>query len=66
VFLHGEIKHKNLWLPGPRTGAQRELTNLPAAIFDVRDFDNLPRRPTVVLERAEERSDVAVLDLPRQ
>jgi Tol biopolymer transport system component len=65
VFLHGEIKHKNLWLLDLDTGAQRELTSLPPD-FDVRDFDISPDGQQVVLERAEERSDVAVLDLPRQ
>jgi len=65
VFLHGEIKHKNLWLLDLDTGAQRQLTNLPPD-FDVRDFDISPDGQQVVLERAEERSDVAVLELPRQ
>jgi hypothetical protein len=64
VFLHGEIKHKDLWLLDLDTGAQRELTSLPPD-FDIRDFDISPDGLEVVLERAEERSDVAVLDLPR-
>ena len=64
VFLHGEIKHKNLWLFDLKTGAQRELTNLPAD-FDLRDFDISPDGREVILERAQERSDVAILDLPR-
>jgi len=64
VFLQGEIKHKNLWLIDLDTGAQRELTNLPPD-FDVRDFDLSPDGHDLVLERAQEHSEVVLLDLPR-
>jgi Tol biopolymer transport system component len=64
VFLRGEIQHKNLWLIDLKTGAQRQLTDL-APDFDVRDFDISPDGRDVVLERAQERSDVVLLDLPR-
>lgn len=65
VFLRGEIQHKNLWLIDLQTGAQRQLTNV-APDFDIRDFDISPNGREVVLERVQERSDVALLDLPRQ
>jgi Tol biopolymer transport system component len=65
VFLRGEIQHKNLWLIDLQTGAQRQLTNVPPD-FDIRDFDISPDGREVVLERAQERSDVALLDLPRR
>jgi Tol biopolymer transport system component len=64
VFLRGEIQHKDLWLIDLETGAERQLTNLPPD-FDIRDFDISPDGRDVVLERVQERSDVAVLDLPR-
>ena len=64
VLLRGEIQHKNLWLIDLETGRERQLTNLNAD-FDVRDFDISPDGREVVLERAQERSDVALLDLPR-
>jgi Tol biopolymer transport system component len=64
VVLRGEIQHKNLWLVDLRTGAERQLTNLPSD-FNVRDFDISPDGREVVLERAQERSDVVMLDLPR-
>jgi len=32
--------------------------------FDIRDFDISPDGREVVLERAQERSDVVLLDLP--
>ena len=64
VLLRGEIQHKDLWLIDLKTGAQRQLTNLPPD-FDIRDFDISPDGHEVVLERAQERSDVVLLDLPR-
>jgi len=64
VFLRGEIQHKNLWLIDLQTGAQRQLTSV-APDFDIRDFDISPDGREVVLERVQERSDVALLDLAR-
>jgi hypothetical protein len=48
-----------------KTGAGRQLTNL-GADFEIRDFDISPDGREVVLERVQERSDVVLLDLPRQ
>jgi Tol biopolymer transport system component len=64
VLLRGEIQHKNLWLIDLESGAGRQLTNLPPD-FDVRDFDISPDAREVVLERAQERSDIVLLDRPR-
>ena len=64
VLLRGEIQHKNLWLIDLETGAERQLTNLTPD-FDIRDFDISPDGREVVLERAQEHSDVMLLDLPR-
>jgi Tol biopolymer transport system component len=64
VFLQGDIQHKNLWIMDLGTGAERQLTNLPAD-FDVRDFDISPDGKEVVLERAQERSEVVLLELPQ-
>lgn len=63
VFLRGEIQHKNLWRVDLETGAERQLTNF-APDFDIHDFDISPDGREVVLERAQERSDVVLLDLP--
>ncbi len=65
VVLRGEIQHKNLWLIDLETGAERQLTNLTPG-FDIRDFDISSDGREVVLERVQERSDVVLLDLPRQ
>ena len=62
VFLRGEIQHKNLWMVDLETGAERQLTNLPAD-FDIRAFDVSPDGHEIVLERAQERSDIVMLDL---
>ena len=63
VFLRGEIQHKNLWLIDLDSGAERQLTNLPAD-FDIRDFDISPDGRDLVLEREQERSNVVLMDLP--
>ena len=65
LFLQGEIQHKNLWQVDLVSGAKRQLTNL-GPDFDIRDFDVSPDGREVVLERVQERSDVVLLDLPRQ
>ena len=65
LFLQGEIQHKNLWVMDLETGAKRQLTNI-GPDFDIRDFDISPDGREVVLERVQERSDVVLLDLPRQ
>ncbi len=64
VLLRGEIQHKNLWLIDVETGAERQLTNLHPD-FHIHDFDISPDGREVVLERMQERSDVALVDLPR-
>lgn len=61
VFLQGEMQHKNLWTVDLETGAMRQLTHIPAD-FDVRDFDIAPDGREAVLERAQARSDVVVID----
>ena len=62
VILRGEMQHKNLWLLELETGAERQLTNFGAE-FNIRDFDISPDGREVVFERAQERSDVVLLDL---
>jgi Tol biopolymer transport system component len=65
VLLRGEIQHKNLWLIDLDTGTERQLSNL-SADFDVRDFDISSDGSEVVFERVQARSDVVLMDLPRQ
>jgi Tol biopolymer transport system component len=63
VFLQGEIQHKNLWMVDLETGALQQLTHMPAE-FDVRDFDLSADGAEAILERAQARSDVVVIDRP--
>ena len=65
VVLRGEIQHKNLWLINLDTGAERQLTDLPAN-FDIQDFDISHDGREVVLERAQESSDVVLIELPQR
>lgn len=62
VFLQGDVQHKNLWQMDLQTGAQRPLTNLPPG-FNVTDYDLSPDGREIVLERAQDRSEVMLLDL---
>ncbi len=63
VFLQGEIQHKNLWMVDLETGAMQQLTHMPAE-FDVRDFDLTADGAEAIIERAQARSDVVVIDRP--
>lgn len=65
MFLRGDIQHKNLWTIELQTGIERQLTDL-APDFNIGDFDMSPDGREVVLERVQERSDVVLLDRPRQ
>ncbi len=65
AFLRGGIEHKDLWVMDLDTGAERQLTSVPAD-FDIRDFDISPDGREVILERMQTRSDIVLLDLARQ
>ena len=65
VYLQGDLQHKDLWQMDLQTGAKRQMTRL-APGFDVADFDVSPDGLDVVLECEQERSDVVLLELPRQ
>jgi Tol biopolymer transport system component len=62
VVLKGDIRHKDLWLIDLRSGAERRLMQFPAD-FEVRDFDISPDGREIVLERAQDRSDIALMEL---
>jgi Tol biopolymer transport system component len=65
VVLQGEIQHKSLWLVDLDTGAERKLAELPPD-FEVRDFDLSPDGREAVLERVQDRSEVALVKLAPQ
>ena len=65
ILLRGEIQHKDLWAVDLQSGAERQLTRLPAD-FDIHEFDLSPDGREVVLERAQERSDIELLEMARR
>jgi Tol biopolymer transport system component len=62
VVLRGEIAHKDLWLVDLSTGSERRLTKLDPA-FVVRDFDVSPDGREIVIDRAQESSDIVLVEL---
>ena len=65
ILLRGEIQHKDLWAVDLQSGAERQVTRLPAD-FDIHEFDLSPDGREVVLERAQERSDIELLEMARR
>jgi Tol biopolymer transport system component len=63
VVLRGDIQHKNIWLIDLQSGAERQLTNLPAS-FDIRDFDISPDGREIIVDRVQEDSDIVLLERP--
>ena len=61
VVLRGEIGHKNFWLVDPISGAERQLTDLPAN-FVVGDFDVSPDETEIIFDRVLETSSLALID----
>jgi Tol biopolymer transport system component len=65
VFLRGSVEHRNLWAVNLDTGSERPLTQLNSD-FDLTDFDISPDGKEIVLERTQERSNVAILDIAQR
>lgn len=61
-MLRGEVGHKDLWIIDLATGAERRLAQFPPG-FVVRDFDVLPDGGEVVIEQAQEQSDVVLIEI---
>jgi Tol biopolymer transport system component len=62
VVMRGDLQHKDLWLLDLETGAERQLTRLPAD-FNIRDFDVSADGRELVLERVEEHSNIVLIEL---
>ena len=61
VVLRGDFDHKDFWLIDLRTGAERMLAQLPAQ-FVVSDFDMSPDGSEIMFERAQENSELALIE----
>jgi Tol biopolymer transport system component len=64
VILRGEIGHKNFWLLDPKTGAERQLTDLPSK-FALGDFDISGDGKEIIFDRAQDSSSLALFELGR-
>jgi hypothetical protein len=61
VLLRGDVGHKNFWLVDLRTGAERQITDL-APDIPISDFDLSRNGSTVLFDRIQERSRVALIE----
>jgi Tol biopolymer transport system component len=63
VVKLGGFRHQDFWLFDVRTGARRQLTRLKAG-ESVSRFDISRDGRRILFERAEEKSDVALIEVP--
>jgi serine/threonine protein kinase/Tol biopolymer transport system component len=61
VILRGEVGHKNFWLLDPKTGAERQLTDLSSK-FAIGDFDVSPDGSEIIFDRAQDSSNIALIE----
>jgi Tol biopolymer transport system component len=61
VILRGEIAHKNFWLLDPKTGAERQLTDLPSNLV-IGDFDVSPDGTEIIFDRTQDSSSIALIE----
>jgi serine/threonine protein kinase/Tol biopolymer transport system component len=64
VILRGEVGHKNFWLLDPKTGAEHQLTDLPSK-FAIGDFDVSPDGSEIIFDRAQDSSNIALIERAR-
>jgi serine/threonine protein kinase/Tol biopolymer transport system component len=65
VFLRGAIDRKDFWQLNPQTGAERQLTDLPAS-FVIGDFDVSPDGAEIIFERVQESSSVVLIERAKE
>jgi len=65
VYLRGGIDRKDFWALNPRTGSERQLTDLPAS-FVIGDFDVSPDGTEIVFDRVQESSSVVLIERARE
>jgi Tol biopolymer transport system component len=64
VVKLGGFRHQDFWLFDLRSGARRQLTNLKPG-QSISRFDIARDGRRIMFERAEENSDVALIEVPR-
>ena len=65
VFLRGGIDRKDFWQLDPQTGAERQLTDLPAG-FVIGDFDVSADGTEIVFGRVQESSSVVLIERAKE
>jgi hypothetical protein len=63
VIMKGDISHKEFWVVDLKTGRERQLTNLGRE-FAIGDFDVSADGREIIFDRAREKSDIVLFDLP--
>ena len=63
VVMKGGISHKEFWVIDLKAGRERQLTNLGRK-FAIGDFDVSADGREIIFDRAQEESDIVLLDLP--
>jgi len=61
VILRGEYTRKNFWLWDSKTGAERQLTDLPSS-FVIGDFDVSPDGSEIIFAREQDSSAIALIE----
>ena len=61
VILRGGIDRKNFWLLDLKTGAERQLTDLPSN-FAIGDFDVSPDGTEIIFDRVQDSSSIALIE----
>jgi Tol biopolymer transport system component len=64
IVLRGDIGHKDLWAIDLQGRGERQLTALPPD-FAVNDFDVSADGSEVILDKVDNNSDIALIELPR-
>jgi Tol biopolymer transport system component len=64
VYLQGDFRYQDFWLANLTTGEKRQLTKLKTG-YSVRSFDISPDGREILFDRAQENSDIVLIDLPR-
>jgi Tol biopolymer transport system component len=64
IILRGDIGRKNFWALDLKTGAERQLTDLPSN-FLIGDFDVSPDGTEIIFDRVQESSSIALIERAR-